>query len=581
MSYASEQAAISHIPNTIVRITLDYCNNTFGSSPCTATATAALKCFNTYATCKDKANFSKGSKVYKFSLSAVPIEVTGLLGVRPYIDNIQYLSTEITDNLTKSGTCSVTFRDEPDGDIGIDPYYSDRTNRNQGTFWKKLIARNPNYVGRRVEILEGFAPLAEADYVQKWEGIIDTIAFNSDGMVTMEIGDLLTGLEDIEIPTKTDAALSVDITADATVIPLNTALHGLTATGYIRIDDEIIYYDGYTNSQIDTGVLRGQLGTTAAEHTQNTTIQQVRYFGEDSGYDHLQTMALTDAAIASGFVDSTAFDLIKTMETWSVQFRAIISEPISLRTIFFELVDLQDCKCWVGEDNKITIAKNLPNFPGRSYTEITDENNIEIASGSVDMNNNLTLDPLETRITMYWDKLAVGQDDDPSSYKLKRTRSNSEAESENMFNKIKEKVIFCRWLQASYMDEDLMERYIDNLLDRRLRLYKNPMPIYVFTVEIKDGEVHTGKFIKVTTNKITDIYGAGIVKHVFQITKRQVLDNNRIELTALKYPRNKIGFIAANTVPEYTSATEAEKESAFISGSDNLMSDGTEGYYIY
>jgi len=575
MSYASELAAISRTPVELVVITLDYCAETFGVGACTATGSGDAKCFNTYKYCKDTANYNKSTKDYEFSSADVPIAKLGFQGPRPYIEEIEYLPTEIRDNLTITGKTYITMYDEPDTDIGIDPYYWGRTDHSQSTFWKKLIARNPNYIGRRIRIYHGFTGLDKTDYVQKFEGVLESIIFNNDGTVTIEAGDLLKSLEDVTIPTETDCALNTDIDESTTSIPVNKPAN-LESSGYFIVGEEIIYYSGITGFACD-GIVRGCFNTTPAAHNLEDAIQQVKYYSPQSPYDLISTLLITDSAISSSFVDTTALTALRALDLYMVKFSAIITKPMNARELLFEIIDLCDCKCWVGEDLKITFAKNLPNYPGREYATITDANNIIIDSDGVDPN----IDSRISRITMYWEKDAVGAEDDSAYYARKNQEKDTVGEGVNMYNSIKEKVIWCRWLRHDYMDEDLVIRYVSNLLKRMLRLYKDPMPLYSFSVEMKDNAIKTGSFVRIDTDKIVDRLGASLSGKVFQVVKRSAIKNGRIDMTVLQYPVKKICFTAANTVPVYTSATTAEKESGFFTETNGEMSNGDEGYYIY
>jgi hypothetical protein len=326
------------------------------------------------------------------------------------------------------------------------------------------------------------------------------------------------------------------------------------------------------------GIVRGCFGTTAETHSKEDAIQECKYYSPQSPYDIISELLLTDCAIGAGFVDSTALTFLKSFDLYMVKFSAIISEPKPARELLFELVDLCDCKCWVAEDLKITVAKNLPNYPGRAYTTITDDNNIIIESDGVDPN----IDSRISRITLYWNKDPIGPDDDPASFGRKNQEIDTIGEGVNMYNSIKEKVVYCRWLRDDYMDEDLVKRYIANLLKRMLRLYKDPMPLYSFSLEMKDNAIKTGSFVRIDTDKIVDYLGASLSGKVFQVVKRSAIDKDgRIDMTVLQYPVKKICFTAANTVPEYLSASIAERESGFFTDTDGTMSNGDEGYYIY
>ena len=64
--------------------------------------------------------------------------------------------------------------------------------------------------------------------------------------------------------------LSGTITATVTSITLNSTI-GLAAAGYIKLDDEVIYY-GYIVGNVLTACSRGQANTTAAAHTTGAAV---------------------------------------------------------------------------------------------------------------------------------------------------------------------------------------------------------------------------------------------------------------------------------------------------------------------
>ena len=64
--------------------------------------------------------------------------------------------------------------------------------------------------------------------------------------------------------------LSGTITSTVTSITLNSTI-GLAAAGYIKLDDEVIYY-GYIVGNVLTACSRGQANTTAAAHTTGAAV---------------------------------------------------------------------------------------------------------------------------------------------------------------------------------------------------------------------------------------------------------------------------------------------------------------------
>ena len=209
MSYATNIAAITRVKVTLVIITLDYCKIAFGVSPCEATGT---ECYNTFHTCGDTTNFDKGSKSYYFINKNAAITTLISSGVdletRPYVKDVSYLPTELKDDRTIPQRVTVQLQDEPDADLGIDPYWSERSYANAtsvlGTFFKKLIARNPNYKNRIITIKEGFEGLSADDFVTKFNGKIEEISYDNNG-VSIKAVDLIKGLDEVEYPFKSNS----------------------------------------------------------------------------------------------------------------------------------------------------------------------------------------------------------------------------------------------------------------------------------------------------------------------------------------------------------------------------------------
>lgn len=564
-------SAISITPVVYAVLTLDYCARDFGSAPCAATGT---KCYKTYFTCKDRANYSKTTKDYAFSSFNAPLPFPG---PRPYIESVKYLPTEIKDNLTVSALTTITMRDEPElTDIGLDPYYADRTTI-QGTFWRKFVARNPNYKGRPVKIYEENLGEALGSFVQRVEGVIENISFDERGGVTVQVKDLLASLADIEIPEKIDVKLGAAVDATQTSWSLDGAYADLPASDfYARCDDEIVYIATLTGNQA-TGLTRGALGTTADSHSQGNKIQQCRYYAPQSAYDILTSMLLTDAGLDAAFVDSTAFAVVKAFDSDMPYFSALIDEPTKLRDLYFEIINMVDCKSWVAEDLKITILKNLPNYPGRTTRTLTDPGNIIEKTLKPDLNAKSRVGS----IVLYWGKGPGKKDNEPASYQYWDIFEDGDGNSANAYNEDNQQKIFCRWLSRSYMDEDLVTAFIRRVGARMLRLKKNPMPILSFAVTLKDGDIKTGEFVTITTSALQEADGSD-VSGIFQIIRRD-RKATRVECKAIRYPKSsRIFFIQSATgAADYTSADAARKEYGFICGSDGLMSDGDEGYRIY
>ena len=576
MTYSSELAKISRTPVTFAKMTMDFCSLTYGTGDCTATASD--RCFNTYPTCRDKANFSKTTKEYKFTSAATPLPFK--TGERPYIKSVKYMPTEIKDSLTVSARYTIEFFDEPDTDVGIDPYLSGRSSV-QGTFWKKFLARNTNYKGRTVQLYDGFIGLAEGSFEEKFVGVIDNIKINKD-IVKIEIVDLLKAISKIEIPPKLNIKLASDISNSQTQITLDgddvSSLDD--PAGYVRIDDEIIYYAAINiTTKIISSCTRGHFSTTPDAHSEKDKVQKTRYFAAGNAFDIMKTILLTDCGIAAGYVNSTEFDAQRDDNAGDVEvdLSAIISEPVKAEELYFELVDLMNCKSWVAEDLKITIRRNLPNRPGRNYITLTDTSNIIFNSPKVDLNQ----DSRVSRVSLYWDRTTIGKNDEPADFARLDLAVDADAECVSEYNEIAEKEIFCRWLFPENDTEENMATFTKNHPSRLVGQLRDPMPIVDLKLELKDSGIKTGDFVKLTTDELQDKNGDDLTLSPFQVVRREK-KNNQILIKCLRITPKKYMIIApaGYSGKDYDSATAAEREYGAISDDNGLMVNGDDGYRI-
>lgn len=198
---------------TLCILDLDYCDLTFGISPCAATG---AKCYNTFRTCIDKANFDKTTKEYRFINNDAPTTSAADLNARPYILDISPLSTELKDDKTIPARGTITFADEEDYDKGVDPYWSSRSHTDilnvPGTFWKKLLERNPYYKGRRITIKQGYPGQNENQFETIFSGKIQKIS-RSKRELNLEYSDDIIDLSKIEYPYKTNIKITQDLGA--------------------------------------------------------------------------------------------------------------------------------------------------------------------------------------------------------------------------------------------------------------------------------------------------------------------------------------------------------------------------------
>jgi hypothetical protein len=589
VSYSANLSAASRVPVTLVRVTLDWCTNSFGVAPCTA---SGEPCYNTYHTCKARAAYLKGSRVYEYCSANAPVPWPG---PRPYVKAVTYLPTEITNTVTVTGRIKVELLDEPDCDVGVDPYLARRSSV-QGTYWKKLLARNPNYRGRTLDVFEGFLGDPFSEFRQRARQPLQLASVKANVM-TLQSVDLLQGLADIEVPPALDVKLLGDLAIDAVELVLDdtTDVPLLPDAGYIKIGDEVIQYGALNRSQRKlSGCTRAAMGSTAATHTDKDSVQICRYYPPANPFNILEEMLLVDAGFDVSQVDIAAIGYWRDWPGGEVNMTAFLDTPTKLADLLlgvnqqststalsadlppdsYGLVDLLDCKIWVGEDLKITIARNIANAPGRAYREISDAATVISASASVDMNEKIRV----TRSVLYWDKSVSGAVDAPASYARRDIGVNGDAETEYAAS-ISENV-YCRWLKSGIMQDEILDTFISDLLARRLFNRRDAAPIITLSTELKDSEILTGSFLSFLTDELLNPDGTPIYTR-FQVIRRDA-KGSKVDLKVQRMPVRRCCFYAPEDALDYATATPAQREyGGFYNDDQGRMPNGDTGFYYY
>ena len=590
-TYGELVKMIARTPSTLVIMTLDYCTRTFGVSPCLATGT---KCYNTYPTCKYLSAYNKTTKDYKFTLREKPVPFPG---PRPYLKSEQYLSTEILPDeaVTIDHRVTLEFYDEPDSDIGIDPYVSDRSSV-QGTFWRKLKVRNSNYKGRQVKIKKGFiySGFIESDYVDYFLGVIDNIEITG-GTAKLIIKGLLQ-MTNEEYPKSCDGKIKTAITSGSTsfiAVEKAGSTTQYAATGYVSIESdsglpEIIYYtsrsyDSGTGETTFSSLTRGQytsLGWQAATaHGVDKKIQQVIVYDNQNVVD-VTKLILNAVGISDTYIDTTQFTSEKnTWLAWANVTR-IMHKPQKAKQYLKEIKEQFLVSIWQGEDMKVKIKHLGPAAPGETYYQINDTANIIHQSVSVDDNNESRV----TRAVFYYSQLADTGGTEPKDFSGVVINIDASAEGVNEYNEKKEKIIYGTWITGNTLAGTLGRKILSR--------FRDGVKIIPFDIELKDASgdpvsapetfLKVGDIFELTTSALQDITGTAVMKR-YQVMKKEQKSQGRYSVKTIdtKISDGRWGFIAPAGYPDYGSATEAQKEYAFISNSSGQMSDGTEGYKIW
>jgi hypothetical protein len=322
---AQARAADGRVAVGLLILYLDYCTNEYGEGACTA---SGGNCRFTWETCEDPTNFAKGTREYWFTNRGASYCYGPDGGALPYLrGNIEAAPTEIYPDQFQTQRGAMTFElDEDDAAPYSDPAKTTGV-ADSGRFWRNLLARNPNYPGRRAELYEGFEGVDSSLWELVWSGYIDDLDFISGG-VSVACVDRLWQAAEAQSPASVSDTNTVQddpLTAGATTVTVVDVTEFPTATAneprVVKIEDEYIIYTGKGAATL-TGCTRGAFGTTGAAHVKGTAITNALVYANDDAATWAACTGLDAAAIL--------YDLLCNQAGVAAEFMATVDVGVTL-----------------------------------------------------------------------------------------------------------------------------------------------------------------------------------------------------------------------------------------------------------
>jgi hypothetical protein len=446
-----------------------------------------------------------------------------------------------------------------------------------GTYWKKFLARNPNYQDRPIRIYEGFLGLPKTDFQLRWQGTIENIIQDND-FVTIECTDPLKSIADFTLPEKIEVSIAADITTASTELAVRHSSK-LSTYIYFRLEDEIIEVNTKNTSIDSVNVTRGSLETVIAEHKADRKLEPIWHAGPENPFNTM--LFLTSFCGISSANNTTAWTAARDWPGDDKNIEAYISEPTECDKLLFELADLTNCRIWYDEAQKINCKRVVNNDPNRAYINLTDSANIIENSGSV---NYRALERI-SRYWMYWGLNPIGQFNNTTSYSYLSGAIDLDSESSNFYGSIVESTFFNRWSHSSEgpgHTESVMwaKSYVNRMLFNR----SDPLPLINLKVEIKDSTLMTGDYVEIDTDEIEEVTGQHSNNKYIITYRDPATPDGFVSLKAQALPNRKIAIIASTTMADdWNNASTSERIYAYIANSSGSMgnNDETAGYCIY
>lgn len=545
----------------------------------TASSTA---CFNTRATCQDTANYAKTTKEYIFSQPRASLPVGTV--IYPLIEgkvNKSGTSTTAGSGLGKRAVVSIKLKDMTHHDRGVDPYVANRTYtpESQGTFWGKWLKRNPYYEGRTLKVYYGYigSTFAWTDFeVQEYD--ITDISGPNNGYVTLTAKDVLVRTYDrkSQYPAASEGSLLAGITAGATSATLTPTGIGATdypASGTVSIGKEAMTF---TRSGDVLTLTRAQWGTTAVAHNAGDTVQICATWSgtpsTDNVTDVLYELLVTGAGLPSAYIPTTDWDSEQDLWLSSATVKGILMKPESIEKVIAELSEVFMFDIWWDATAQEVKLKALsPEPSGATINTLSEGNHIKQGSLSIERRSRERF----TQIRCYYGKIDYSEDNKPERFKSLQIAADTSRAGADRYDGDSIKTVTSRWFEAAANAAQLTGRMLARFADT---------PEYVtFMLDNKDdGKLEMAGRVEIDSWQFQDEFGATESRkfQVLEINEKDIGHDFEVKCLTSSFV-GRYGFIMAAGSPDYSSATEVQKDAGmWICQADGTFADGSSGYKI-
>jgi len=598
-------------PLQMVKMYLDECDNVFGVvsglSTCNATPSTGSECYNTKHTCLNLSKYrvgTNGKKEITFS-QEVGRNLAGFEpAAHPALISVTSAPSEIqpTKGVSVRSNITIKLRDFISDDKGIDPYFSTRNiiALENGTFFQKLLARNPHYYGRPIEIYDGFFDFDGTPQVHdgKREYIIESIHLDND-ICTIKCKDPMSLADELKskVPTPTefslgetlntsthnhinlkyqDIALDGSVQADKDKV---TAYFGAdNATGFIRINEEILGYrvdvsgneaalditsrkdwgtDGNTDAyDVDDSIQKCLSFGTYGNSATGSTIDDVAYeiFVNGAGVSPL--------AINKTAGGEYSWEDEKTNWLSSFKINTVISEPEQANKLVNQLGSMVGTNFFYDDlAAKIVMRAEMPIINPLTIQTITD---VDIVEDSLKIINS-EKDRISRVYYYYNRKNGVEDRDKKKSFKNLYVNIDIDSEGTEEYAKQSNKVIY-GW---GVVDSSTATSISQRILNR----FKNVPKTVSFKLDVGSKQIATGEHFYLQTKSIVNLDGGMTARTEMQCIYSKFNDKLQVyEIKAqqFKFSDANFGQITVNVLSIHVAGSNyAENDTmTFTSGSN-------------
>ena len=447
---------------TLVEVDLDRCSNVYGQAPCTASipTTGEIKCFNCFATCQDKPNYTEETVTARYSTATSNLSTD--YEAIPNINKvtIRPAKLELGESIGVRASINVDFKDSRYPDTGPegDRYLSDRDYDpyERGTYWGKFRARWPFVKGSDIRLIRGSSDQS-IDQMETRHFIVEKVAGpDSSGGFTIQCKDALQLADgkQSQAPVLSNGSSLNALNGTETSITLDPVGIGseYPSSGVAQIGGEEVV--SFSRSGDVLTVTRGQYNTEGTEHDAGARVQLCVEYSQDTVTAIINDLLLNYANVPSEFIplaDWTTEDNNYIARNYS----ALIAEPTEVKKLINELLEQTASTIWWDDISKLLRFRVLRSVA----TDAALYDDSQIVAGSFSAK-----DQPEKRVSQVWTYYGqinpLEKLDETKNYAS--TLAVVDPDSETNFNGVPSvKRIFSRWIPDTGADAaDRLNRLI-------------------------------------------------------------------------------------------------------------------------
>ncbi len=565
-------------PFIVVEAHLDSCELDYGVAPCVAAipTTGNRECYNTFKTCQDKAHYTATTKVHTFYSAIQVASVADTLfdaahGI-PCVKGCSFVPTKVDRKagLAQRASVSVQLMDTTHNDSGVDKYIANRTYpTTNGTYFSKLLARNPYYYQRKLVIKTGYL---QADGTVDDDGLQESVYFidkidgpDANGNVTITGKDVLTFIDNdkVKLPAPTKLTLSAFINAAVTSITLlcaDTSTDIPATEGYLCIDNEVmrVTVDSTDATHAYCTVVRGALNSTAATHDAATKAQYCYIIGEIDGVtarvDEVIYQVLVDGTVPIANIDAAGFTLEGDDWGSGMDFFGVITAPTGVKDIIRQITEQSGAYIWF--DVREQVVKFRLTHPAISddITSLNEEYNFVEQSLSVKVDDAERL----TQVIYHYGILDPTRDlASPENYQGVYSPVNLEAgdPNGNEYRTARIRNIFGRWVPFSGYGA------ASSVADRMADAYQVPLVSISFRLDAKDAALWVGSTVVVDSRSFVDDTGTRKPQIALITEAKENIAGSDIAIVCqVSQDRSRFAIIMPDDTPDYDSASAEQRD---------------------